>query len=146
MSVNHLLILLLGLPTTNVYKSFFYFYDDAAGIKYTLLIVMFWQPMESPRLVSYLPWVCFWYLRCPGDVNLDGQGPQQAGKVYHGLHHHDASAYVNSSNLMWVLRLHYYLIDVNFYYFMEVLSIDYNLKKVDLFLFEEQKPQCLECY
>ena len=53
---------------------------------------------------------------------------------------------VNSSNLMWVLRLHYYLIDVNFYYFMEALSIDYNLKKVDLFLFEEQKPQCLECY
>ena len=47
---------------------------------------------------------------------------------------------------MWVLRLHYYLIDVTFYYFMEVLSIDYNLKKVDLFLFEEQKPQCLECY
>ena len=40
MSVNHLLILLLGLPTTNVYKSFFYFYDDAAGIKYALLIVM----------------------------------------------------------------------------------------------------------
>ena len=40
MSVNHLLILLLGLPTTYVYESFFYFYDDAAGIKYTLLIVM----------------------------------------------------------------------------------------------------------
>ena len=87
-------------------------------------------------LIPTMPW-CF---------NLDGQGPQQAGGIYHGLHHHDASAYVNSSNLMWVLRLHYYLIDVNFYYFMEVLSIDYNLKKVDLFLFEEQKPQCLECY
>ena len=40
MSVNHLLILLLGLPTTYVYESFFYFYDDAAGINYTLLIVM----------------------------------------------------------------------------------------------------------
>ena len=53
---------------------------------------------------------------------------------------------VNSSNLMCVLLLHHCLIDVNFYYFMEVLSIDYNLKKVDLFLFEEQKPQCLECY
>ena len=32
------------------------------------------------------------------------------------------------------------------YYFKEVLAMDYNLKKVDLFLFEEQRPHCLECY